>query len=74
MELFASAQRVVKRHLVPTTRQTPATNLSPQDNFRLMRLISTTTCVDDDGRWWRIETRHCRYTGVVIRERRRITD
>jgi len=71
---YAFARLVAALRSRTATRQQPATNLPPSTNFRMMKLLHTTTCVDDEGRWWRIETRHCQYTGLIIRERRRITD
>jgi hypothetical protein len=43
-------------------------------NFRTMKLLKRRLTVDAQGRWWKEETRHCQYTGIIIKETRRITD
>lgn len=71
----------VLRSMIPTTphvasssRPLPSCTRTPAENFKTMLLVSYTHVVDDEGRWWKIETRQCPYTGIILRQTKRITD
>lgn len=55
-------------------KQWPAAHRTPAENFKTMPLLYRFHGVDDLGRWWRIETRQCPFTGTIIREQTRISD
>lgn len=67
--------RFWRRHSATTPRRpTGATNKTPADNFLSMKLIKKELASDSQGRWWSIETRQDLATGLILREKRRITD
>lgn len=57
----------------PSPRALPSCTRTPAENFKTMRLLSYTHVVDVEGRWWKVETRQCPYTGIILRQTRRIT-
>lgn len=59
---------------VADAKKWPAAHRTPAENFKTMRLLYRFHTVDDLGRWWRVETRQCQWTGTIIREQTRITD
>lgn len=52
----------------------PSSTKTPYENHLTGRLLSRHKAVDDEGRWWKIETRQDPFTGVITRSTKRITD
>ncbi|MER9178966.1 hypothetical protein [Mesorhizobium sp. M0767] len=52
----------------------PSSTKTPDQNFKTMTLLYRFMTVDTFGVWWKIETRQCPYTGVILRQTKRITD
>jgi hypothetical protein len=50
------------------------TNRSREESIKDMRLLSRKVILDDEGRWWVIEKRHCYKTRLVLKVTRRITE
>lgn len=61
-------------HVASPSRPLPSCSKTSAENFKTMRLLSYTHVVDDEGRWWKVETRQCPYTGIILRQTKRITD
>lgn len=55
-------------------KQWPSSDKTTAENFKTMTLLYRFHTVDDLGRWWRVETRQCPFTGTIIREQTRISD
>ena len=63
-----------KRQEATPRRPLGGTNKSSAENFRSMKLLKKELVTDRHGRWWSIETRQDLATGLILREKRRITD
>lgn len=63
-----------RRHSATTRRPLGGTNRTPAENFKSMKLLKKEMVTDSRGRWWTIETRQDIATGLILREKRRITD
>ena len=61
-------------HVASSSRPLPSCTKTPAENFKTMRLLSYTHVVDVEGRWWKVETRQCPYTGIILRQTKRITE
>lgn len=57
-----------------TRRKVPEAHRSTDYNWQTMDLLYRYWVVDELGRWWRVETRQCPYTGTIMRQQRRLTD
>ena len=55
-------------------RPLPSSTNTPEQNFMSMRHLKTDLRVDAEGRWLKVQTRQCPYTGVVLRQTKRVTD
>lgn len=65
------------RHTPPPVaqrREWASCTKTPEENFKTMALLYSFLQVDSLGRWWRIETRQCQFTGVILRRTWRVTD
>lgn len=80
--LSVNAQKLLKRpwwlfwrkQEATPRRPIGGTHKSPAENFRSMKLLKKEMVTDSLGRWWTIETRQDLATGLILREKRRITD
>lgn len=51
----------------------PATHQTPSENFQLMRLVARRMWVDGSGQWWKTEKRQDPWTGMILRQTKRVT-
>lgn len=72
--LFAYLRSVATPRPPHPPQSFPSSTKSPAENFKTMRLRYRTYSVDELGRWWKVEARHCPFTGVILRKTERISD
>lgn len=58
---------------VAAPRKWPSSLNTTAQNFRLMKLLHQVFVVDEDGAIWSVETRQCPFTGIIMRQTRRVS-